>query len=346
MTNPPNALPNEYDIHPTRRLGWQGPSAKEMIRFESITTGAISYPPDVNHLATIQQWMLGRNNDFGTCGPTGIANYYVLAYKLIKDENITVTDEAIFALYRASGNPNFNPDTGADDNGVDNNVMLTALLKVGLDITHANGTVENVKPLAFATVNPRSLDFIRQATAIFGGVLMGITLDTAQQSQMDATPPLWSYTQSPIWGGHDVMGGEYSGSATGADESVVSWAEVVGVADSFMEGAGAAGGQLDEVIVLILPIVAASPLFLAGVDDTILASEYERLTGRTLVLPDPDPAPSPPPTPAPSPGPVSSDDMTLWNAVRGWVHHYHITEGAKRAADEIINWAQAKGFTS
>jgi hypothetical protein len=347
MTTPPN-LPNEFAQHPTKRLGWQGPSAREMIKFEDISTGAVTYPPEVDHLSAVSQWMLGHNDIYGTCGPTGIANIFVLAYKLIKGENITVTDEAIFKLYRASGNPNFDPTTDADDNGVDNNVMCTALLKVGLDITHEDGTVENVKPLAFATVNPRSLEYLRQATAIFGAVLMGITLDVAQQDQSDTNPPFWFQQPSSVWGGHDVAGGSYTGSATGKDESVVSWAEVVGVADSFLEGGPSGPGQLDEVIVVILPIVAESPTFLTGVDDNVLKAEYKRLTGRDLVLPTPNPPAPPTPTPVPSPvpSPADSDDLTLWNEVRGWVHHYHITTGAENAARNLVEWARAKGLTT
>jgi hypothetical protein len=50
------------------------------------------------------------------------------------------------------------------------------------------------KPLAFAKVDAGNLDELHAAVEIFGGVLLGVDLETAQQSQTDNGR--WDYKKS------------------------------------------------------------------------------------------------------------------------------------------------------
>lgn len=280
--------------HPTKKLG-RRPSdptrLRRMIRLK--LTGILPpIPVTADHLSAVRQWMLGANDQFGTCGPTSVANFLVMVYKVLTDEDITVTDNDVFDLYRRSGNPNFDPNTGADDNGVDMTVMFDALLKGGIWITHANGSRELVKPLCYAGVDT---DIVtqRQVTAIFGGPIWGATLQTAQQTQV-----VWDYKSSSLWGGHAIPGGSFT-SQSGAgqvDESVVSWRQIFGTTDAFVTH------QLDESYVPVFPVMWNHPNFIAGVDQAALASAYETVTGRPFPVPVPQPPPPPDPPPAPSPG--------------------------------------------
>lgn len=297
-----------------------------------------AHPLVADHLGSVPGWVLGRNDVFGTCGPVSVANHAVMTWKYLLGEDITVTDDAVFDLYRRSGNPGFDPATDTDDNGVDMTVMLSALVKGGLSITRAGGAAELVKPLCFAKT-PVAVDGIRAYTSIFGGVLFGLDLDVAQQTQT-----VWDYAASPAWGGHATLAGAYT-SATAAhqvDESLVTWAEVTGTTDAFLTR------QLSEVYVVVWPAMWDHPAFQAGVDQGALAADYTAATGKPFPAPVP-PAPAPPapvpapPAPAPAPLPPGDADAVLWSVAAGWAGEHHIGEGG-RVARALRAWATVKGL--
>jgi len=279
------------------------------------------------------------------CGPTSVANHAVMTWKYLLNEDITVTDDAIFALYRASGNPGFDPATGAGDGGVDMTVMLSALLKNGLAVTHGDGSTEVIRPVCFAA-HSADISTVRAVTAIMGGSPFGVDLDVAQQAQTGAHPPLWDYQAgSGEWGGHAIMAGSYTSSAAAhtADESVITWAEKCGTTDAFL------AAQLAECYALIWQPLWDDDTFSAGIDKAALAADYEAVTGRKFPLPVPAPAPAPAP-PAPPPAPVppggggaDAADTALWAEVHHWTTAGHM--GANRhAAAAVRRWARAKGL--
>lgn len=288
-----------------RALGRRPPKNAPALRLSQFLTGQIpAHPLAANYLSQVHPWMLGANDRFGTCGPTYCANTCVLVFKALLGQSITVTDTAVFDLYRRSGNPDFDPATGAGDRGVDMQTMLEAWHAGGLEVTHADGTTEVVKPVAFAKVDLSNIDEVRAAVAIFGSTGWGVNLENAQKTQTDAGGP-WDYRRSGVWGGHAVLAGAYtSNAARGApDISVVTWAEVMGTTDAF------AGAQLEEAWVVILPAHLDHLGFLQGVDLTALADAYQKLTGRPLPLPAPTPPPGPPPAPQPGPAPQPPVDL-------------------------------------
>lgn len=239
-----------------------------------------AYPLTADHLKLIARWMLGANDRYGTCGPVAVANFVVMVWKYCLGEDITVEDADVFDLYRRSGNPNFNPDTGADDNGVDMTVLMDALLKGGIWITHDTGRRELVKPLCYATI-PLDMATQRAVTSILGGVLWGVDLQVAQQSQTDFG--LWDYAPSAEWGGHAIMGGKYTSKTTGEDERIVSWRIPIGTTDAF------ADHQLGEAYIPVFRPTWDNPAFQAGVDQAMLAAAYEAATGRSFPVPLPEP---------------------------------------------------------
>jgi hypothetical protein len=159
------------------------------------------------------------------------------------------------------------------------------------------GGIGGTRAIAFASVDPKNLDEIDAAIAIFGSVLFGVTLDLAQRSQ----PQLWQYQPSPIWGGHAVLGGRYGDQPTGEDTAVVTWGRVVGTTDQFLLN------QAEEAWIVVWPEHFGSTAFQTGIDLPSLAEDYRALTGKDLPLPAPPPvpvpAPTPPPDPIPPPGP-------------------------------------------
>jgi len=263
---------NEFTVVPGKRLGRLPASFRASLNISNYLTGEVpSRPATADHISSVPVWNLGGNNQFSTCGPTSVANYITSVYKYLTGLNVTVADEHIYALYRLAGNPLFNPVTGAGDNGVDMNVLMDAWIAHGIWATNPNGSLFHVRPLAAASVNANDLPVVQAATALFGGVLFGMNMKDAQQTQQIWTP----VPGSPEWGGHAVFGGAYT-EVPDDDEQLISWAAKYGTTDSFIET------QAEEAFVPILPILLASPDFVAGVNVAELAADWKALTGKSF----------------------------------------------------------------
>lgn len=272
--------------HPSRKLGFRPADPARLANTLTFRlTGLVpAHPTVADHLSKVTAWNGDTNFNFGTCGPCSVANSVIITWKYLLGEDITVSDEAIFDLYRRSGNPGFDPATDADDNGVDMTVMLSALVKGGIEITRADGSTEVVKPVCFGKI-PQAIDDVRAVTSIFGFAILAAVLQTAQQAQTDAG--LWDYSPSSEWGGHAFCGGSYT-SALGhkADETVITWMQPCGTTDAFWSHQG------QEAYAVVWSPLWDHPAFQAGIDQAVLASSYQQVTGKPL--PAPAPAPVPP----------------------------------------------------
>lgn len=287
-------IPGEFDVHPYLRLGWRGPTNKTTLDFGKYLTGELpTVPASVDDMSRVTTFNGMLNRKYGVCGPTAVFNFIAMAYKYLYDQDVTVTDDNLIDFYRRSGNPNFRiePDGSAvGDNGVDNAVMLAELQNGGgMTISHSDGSTELVKAVCYGKLSGNSGDGftnqIRAATALFGGVLLSVFLEVAQQSQTVASPPVWvDVPSSGDWGGHDIFGGAYvaGNDPTAADEYVMSWLIKVGVSDGFINSRGR------ECFAIILPIMMKNKPMLAGVDWQELAGDFETLTGRPFPVPIPN----------------------------------------------------------
>ncbi len=302
--------------HPTHKLGLRPPSRKPALLLADILTGvAPAHPATADHFGKLA-FGLYQNDKYGDCGPTSVANLARLVTGGLLGAEVQPSQDDVFDLYRRSGNPQFDPKTGADDNGVDMQTMLEALLAGGI----GNGNGAKVKPIAFAKVDVTSDDQLTAAVSIFGGCLWGVDLQTAQQAQTDAHPPKWDFHSSGEWGGHAIVNGAYK---SGALEDVISWALRVETTATFRRH------QLQEAWVVVWPWNLDHPAFQAGVDVTALAAAYKSLTGRDL------PHPTPPP-------PVVADaDGALWTAAKAWSAQSHSGD-SKKVATALKTWAAAK----
>lgn len=315
--------------HPTRKLGRRAPSNRPALRLGPLLTGTVpTHPASADHFARVSDWGLYRNDAYGDCGPTSVANSRKLITRYLTTAEQSPTQDDVFDLYRRSGNPGFDPATDADDNGVDMQTMLEAV--------HAGG-IGGIRCVAFAKVDPKDLDEVRAAVSIFGFVLLGVDLEVAQQTQTGAG--LWDYGRSSEWGGHAVLAGRY---ATGLSDrlGVVTWGEVVDTTDAFL------GHQLEEAWVVIWPEHLGTQAFQQGVDQGALARDYQALTGREFPV-QPAPAPQPPapvPVVPPSPAPVvDAADAALVAALGPWASQRHV--GANHAAAVAFErWKRAKGL--
>lgn len=267
-------------------LGKLPPIEKPALMLAGVLTGVVpEVPVAADYFTGVPSWELGGNDNFGTCGPTSVANLRrLVTYGLTGTMQAPALND-VFDLYRRSGNPNFDPtlpanDPRQQDQGVIMQTMLEALLADGIG---------GVKPIAFAKIAPRDLATLEKAIAIFGGALLGLDLEVAQQTQR-----VWdTVTGSPSWGGHAVLTGRYR-DAGYAD--VITWATDVEMTQRFVSS------QEDEAWVVIWPEHLGAQSFLTGVDVDALASAYQALTGRVLPTPTP---------PAPTPGPADALEQVL-----------------------------------
>ena len=325
--------------HPWRKLGLRPPdpvALARMLRFR--LTGAIpAHPVTADHLSAVPAWNGATNFSYGTCGPVSAANMAILTWWWCLGELISVSDDAIFDLYRRSGNPDFDPVTDEDDLGVDMTTMLSALKAGGIEITHADGTTEVVKPIVYGAV-ATGIDTVRAVTSIFGGAILAGTLDVAQQSQTDAG--LWDYKSgSGVWGGHAFMGGKYTSSAVAhtADETVITWMQMCGFTDTFWAHQG------EEAYVPVFRPLYDHPAFQAGVDQAALKADFLAVTGQPL----PDPGPPPAPVP-PVPDTATPADHQLWDAdkdnAQGWCRGTRTRPDLVLLKAALRRWAAALGL--
>ena len=318
----------EYQIVEGMQLGKRPPLNKPALMLADFLTGVLpTVPIAADHFVGMPSWELGRNNEFGTCGPTSVAN----SRRLVTYGLTGVMDDVGFAaiadLYRRSGNPGFNPDlpygdSRQDDNGVFMQEMLGALLKDGIG---------GRKPLAYAKIAPGDMDTMNSAIALFGCVNLGLDLKQAQQAQTDQGTWKW-VADSASWGGHAVLAGRYLDvNGTLADRSgVITWGQVVDMDRRFVST------QQDEAWVIIWPELLGSKTFLQGVDVKALASAYQDLTGRTFPVAPVAPVPAPVPTPQPLPLGDAVADQVLAVALRRLLVKRGIPKYLRVAATEWL----------
>lgn len=302
-----------------RMLGRRAPKNAPALRASRFLTGVIPVHPATADNLSKATYGLYDNDTYGVCGPTAVANQrrQITAYLTGKEADPTQND--VFDLYKRSGNPHFDPADpgGPGDGGVDMQTMLEEVQRNGI-----GGT----KCLAFAKLDPSNPEEVKAWIAIFGGILVGVNLLTAQQSQQGT----WDYKRSPEWGGHAVLGGAYD-----PNPEFISWAEKFETTPAFWSH------QVEEVWGVIWPEQTGTAEFEAGVDKQALSEAYTELTGRPFPSVEPQPQPGPGEPPQPVPPTVDDADRTLATHLRPWVTEHHYGQGHV-VAQELLKWLAAK----
>jgi hypothetical protein len=249
------------------------------------------HPARIDHFSKVRGsvgWEMGGNDNFGTCGPTSVANSrrVTVTYVPLPTSQMPVLPD-VYALYKlCDGNSGFDPDNYQEkyDNGVIMQQMLNQARKNGFGVDK-NGEV--VKPVAFAEVDITNDDELEAAISIFGCILCGWDLQQAQQAQTDASPPVWDYVAgSRPWGGHATMEGVYIEDVQGN----ITWTLEVGTTDAFRRH------QLSEAWVVVWPEHLQTVQFQEGVSIVALANSFKALTGDDLPIPSPSVPPQDPPS--------------------------------------------------
>lgn len=273
--------------HDEYRLGLRPPEPERpALRLASFLTGHVpDHPESVDYLEGVL-FSLYANGRYGVCGPAALANQRRQVAAKLAPGLPPPTQEDVYDLYRRSGNPGFNPFTGADDKGVVLQAMLDQALKGGLG---------GVRPLGFARVATDDIEELQAAVALCGSLILGVDLEQAQKRQTDQG--VWDWRPTFQWGGHAVLSGAYVSSPDDLD--VITWAKRVKLTGAFLSH------QLLEAWAVIWPEHVRDDAFLKGVDLSGFARAWEEITGRRF--PAAVPVPEPAPVPAPAAGQLVID---------------------------------------
>lgn len=240
------------------------------LKLSSFLRAAPDHPLAVDYGARIPQWGMRLNDRKGTCMAATMANSRLLTTTWLTDTPVNWTDPQVLDFY-ATQNPN-----GADDGMVMQIALEDASKGKGLPVN------DSVQPVAFAEVDLGNEQEIDAAISIFGGLMLGITVTSAQYDQFDLGQAWAPVPRSRVEGGHAVEAVGY-----GDGVRFITWAAETELTDAFRE-------QLaDEAWVVVWPELLGTRQFQQGIDLGALRSAFKDLTGRDLPIPTPAPPPDP-----------------------------------------------------
>ncbi len=297
---------------PKFKTGRRKPKDHEALLFGKYRAPGIPVFPVVDYLPRLSwlKTMLG-NDTFGCCVAVMIANFVRLVTFVLTGTALEATLAEVIAIYKTQ-NPKFDPNSAThgagsnDDGGMDIQTMLEDFVTVGFTI---GGKL--VKGIGFVKLDQANLAELRASCSLFGGILLGVNVADAQQSQFPSKP--WDYVKgSPIEGGHAILGGGHEDKAK--DElRFVCWAAEDTLTDLFITH------QLEEAWAVIMPEHLGSKRFIDGMDLATFAADYTAITGRPFPVPTPAPTPTPP-APVPTPSPiVETADTKFAAAAKTWL---------------------------
>lgn len=152
-------------------------------------TGKLPKPPASVDAPSNVVWGMDDNDTIGDCTIAGV-DHLIAAWDADYNElDSRPTDTTIQSTYFAL--------TGGQDTGLNEADVLKAWQTTGLF---------NNKIAGYAPVHPHNLVEIHQAIAFYGGSYFGIACPASAQEQFQAGQP-WTYVKdSPIEGGHCIVG--------------------------------------------------------------------------------------------------------------------------------------------
>lgn len=260
----------------SRMFGRRAPKRAAHLQLSQFLKAIPSHPTAVDYLKNLKNWQMLGNDNFGDCVAVMAANGTRLVTSALATEYYPTIAE-VYSLYRTQ-NPNFNPDPNrpVEDNGMDIQTMLEYWQK------NAWG---GRKIIAFASVDHTNLEELKAAIAIFGFVLPGINVLSANETQFDNGKP-WDYVKgSPVVGGHAILAGGYNGQSK-SDIDFITWAKETSFTDAEV------AKEWEECWIAIFPEHFGAKSFQQGIDVNALANAFQALTGNVLPVPAPVPIPS------------------------------------------------------
>lgn len=297
----------------TPRIGQYGkrpPKQAPALDFAPLLTGIVPAHPDrVDYLAQLVDWQMLGNNTAGDCVAVTAANFRRLVTTALGSGEQYPDQDWVWRLYRTQ-NPGFDPTGSSGTNGPGSSADQGMDIQTLLEYLQKTGTPDGAKLICFGKVDPTNTEAVNAALAVFGGLWVGMTVKMANEQQFSTGQP-WDYApNSPVAGGHSVLGGGYNPGV-----QFITWATETQLTPAFLNH------QVDELWVCVWPEHLGSRAFLVGVDQRQLADDYTALTGRPFPVQPIPPVPPQPPVPVPPqpPAPPMDVDRQLAQVAKHWV---------------------------
>lgn len=264
-------------------------------------TAPVAYPENRDWLSAVSSWPMYLNDSIGDC-TCAAAGHLVQAFNQYgQKKDVRVSDSDILKAYSAVSG--YDPKTGRNDDGAVVQDVLNYWRKTG---------VGGHKILAFAQVDFRNPDELRQALNIFGNVYLGIDFPNTAMTQFNNGQP-WDLAYGAYSeGGHAINAGYYD--VSDKMWKVVTWGQVQPMTQAFFDK------YVEEAWVVIsqewLDAAGKNP---EGIDMQTLGDEFTRITGEA----SPFPAVQPTPTPTPPTNAVDDEFATAlvkWLAKKPWFY--------------------------
>lgn len=277
---------------------------------------ATSYPDVVDYLSKVKNWPMYLNDRYGCCTIAGGGHIIQGESTYGQGATQTITNTDVLTAYEAVSG--FDPSTGKNDNGAVMQDVLSYWRKTGIG---------GHKILAFAELDVKNLDEVRQALDTFGSIYIGIDFPDSAMDQFNAGKPWDVVKGSPLDGGHAINGGYYD---VNGNWKVVTWGEVQEMTPAFWDK------YVEEAWIVVTPewlnAQGQSP---SGFDLHGLGEELAVLTGGANPF-QPSPTPEPEPTPTPS-----DPDSTLAAFLNDWLAK-HPLSSHPALRNALNEWLQSR----
>jgi hypothetical protein len=259
------------------------------------------YPENRDWLSQVSNWPMYLNDRLGDCTCATIGHLIQIFNRYGQQKDVRVTDSDVLKAYSAVSG--YNPKTGDNDNGAVVQDVLNYWRKTG---------VGGHKILAFAQVDFRNDDELRQALNIFGNIYLGINFPSTAMDQFNNGKP-WDFVPGAYSeGGHAINAGYYDVSDN--MWKVVTWGQVQPMTEKFFNA------YVEEAWVVIsqewLDANGRNP---EGIDMKTLGDEFTKITGELSPFPEVQPVP----TPSPIPNAVDEEfvaALVKWLAKNPWFY--------------------------
>jgi hypothetical protein len=265
--------------------GRRPPKQAPAVKFADIWTGALpAYQLYVDYLSRLNGgWLMLGNDVAGNCVSVTWANFRRLITGVLTSVIRYPPQNEVWSFYETQ-NPGFNPSGTNLTNGPGSSYDNGMDIQTGLEELHQHGGPDGAKAFAFASVNVANPAECKAAIATCGGLWTGINVYDNNYTDFANDEPWDWFSESALDGGHSVLTGGYGSAPQGltqlrGDEKFITWAEETSFTDGFWEYA------VEEAWAVIWPEQLGTQAFEQGIDGAKLASAYQQVTGKKLVIP-------------------------------------------------------------
>jgi peptidoglycan hydrolase-like protein with peptidoglycan-binding domain len=246
-----------------RALGKRAPVNKKSVAFADFLIKIPAHP--LIDLGPNYSYPMYGNDIWGDCVAADEGHSTQVVSGLLTGAVVTPTLDQVKAWYKTQ-NPNWNPSSGDEGNGM--------VIQLFLEYLVSKGIVSG-----FASVDFRNPEILRAAIFLGLSIKIGVQLQEAQQgAQFDQG--LWDHVPgSRVVGGHDVCLVGYN--AQTQRYQLISWGRLIECTQAFIDH------LCDEAWIPIRPLHIAHPTFWNHFDFPAFVQAIYDITGGKIIIPLP-----------------------------------------------------------